>query len=863
MGAGETPTDQFELAFRHCRDGLVVVDGQGIIRAANPAMAGLVDGWPQQACGCAYEALMNRQGDGDGRIFRQGDGRVIEVCCADSADGWQVLTHRDISERCRAQARLADMEQSLGLASMGSWQLDQHSLTLHLSREHGAMLLGEFIPMSLPIGEFVERFVHAEDHAVLVERIANLSALGWPEGFTEHFEYRAIGPDGQVMHLAVTSAIRSGRVVGVTQDITERQSMVEAVQANERRMRTIIETTPLPLVITRLNEATVLYANTSFRTLFDIPADFDGAISSATFYQHQEDRQRLIDALWRDGVVRNFEALGRTWSGRNFWASVTAAVLELDGEPSLFVAVNDITAIKKHEAELYAAKDAAEAAARTKSEFLAMMSHEIRTPMNGIIVMARLLLDTELTEEQRDWLEIVTSSGDTLMTVLNDILDFSKLESGKLDIEELPFDLSALVGGVVELMRARAEEKGLSISVHYGAGVPGVIRADPTRLRQVLLNLVGNAIKFTEIGGVHLTLTVERRDGDDLVLRFSVRDTGIGIAAEALSRLFAAFTQVDSSINRRFGGTGLGLVICQRLVSLMGGCIEVESVEGQGSTFTFALAVSAAPSLAVILDATLPRLPPLRILLAEDNLVNQKVARAVLERHGHRVEIAEDGEQTVMMVAEGQAGTWDVVLMDMQMPGMDGLQATSRIRGLGDGRAAVPIIAMTANAMKEDRSRCLAAGMDGYVAKPIDTLPLFLELARVLGADFGGAASPPPRAEADKVLDTESLDILAAAVGRGALGEVLDSGLAHFDDVRGIWATAFGQSDCAAMAYVAHDIKSIAASLGLQRLAAIARAVESMVRAGDCDQATAVGARLDDCLNEAVTALAQFRATLS
>ncbi|AVM73395.1 ATP-binding protein [Magnetospirillum gryphiswaldense] len=866
MGAGATPASVYEQAFHHCRDGLVLVDRAGIVGAANKAMAHMVPGWPFDAVGLSYFSLTGRfQTEGEWRLDLA-DGRVVEIRADDGGDGLVLLIHRDLTAQCRALDRLnqleSELEQSLGLASMGSWRLDHHGMMLHLSREHGAMLLGHPEAMSLPMSEFIERYVHADDWPVLSAHIAHVEELGWPEGFTEHFEYRALRPDGRVLHMAVTSAIRSGQVVGVTQNITERKRMVEAVEANERRLRTIIETTPLPLVITRAKEAKVLYANSSFRALFDIPDDYDGVISSGTFYQHPEDRERLIETLGRDGVVRNFEALGRTWSGRNFWASVTAAVLELDGEPSLFVAVNDITAVKKHEAELYAAKDAAEAAARTKSEFLAMMSHEIRTPMNGIIVMARLLLDTDLTAEQRDWLEIVTSSGDTLMTVLNDILDFSKLESGKLDIEELPFDLPALIGGVVELMRARAEEKGLSISVHYGAGVPGVIRADPTRLRQVLLNLVGNAIKFTEMGGVHLELRVERRDGDDLILRFAVRDTGIGIPAEALTRLFAAFSQVDSSINRRFGGTGLGLVICQRLVNLMGGSIEVDSVEGYGTTFTFTLPVSAAPSLAVAMDTSLPRLPPLRILLAEDNAVNQKVARAVLERHGHRVEVAEDGEQAVMMVADAMAGAWDVVLMDMQMPGMDGLQATSRIRGLGDGRGRVPIVAMTANAMKEDRNRCLAAGMDGYVAKPIDTLPLFVELARVLGVEHG-ATGGAVRRQADQILDRHSLDILASAVGREALGEVLDSGLAHFDQVRGTWAAAFGQGDCDAMAYVAHDIKSIAASLGLQRLAAQAKAVESMARAGDRDQAMAAGAGMDERINEGVAQLLLFRTDLS
>ena len=868
MGLGDQATRILEAAFDHCRDGMVTLGHDGVVIRANAAMARLVPAWPDDAPGRAYATLVPHAPKVAPGIWRQDmlDGRVLEVEAVVGGGDGLLLIHRDVTTLCHLGIRLSDaeaeLEQTLGLASIGGWRLDQRTLVLHMSRAHGRMLLGIPEAMALPLQEFVERFVHPDDWMVLAERVAHVTELGWPEGFTEHFEYRALRPDGTVLHMAVTSAIRNGRVVGVTQDITERKRLVANLEANERRLRTIIETTPLPLVITNASAAKVMYANSSFRALFDIPEDFDGEISSRSFYQDPKDRDRLVGALRREGVVRNFEALGHTWTDRNFWASVTAAVLELDGEPCLFVAVNDITKLKKHEAELYAAKEAAEAAVRTKSEFLAMMSHEIRTPMNGIIVMARLLLDTDLTPEQREWLEIVTSSGDTLMTVLNDILDFSKLESGKLDIENVPFDLSALVGGVVELMRARAEEKGLSISVHYGAGMPGFVASDPTRLRQVLLNLVGNAIKFTEIGGIHLDISVEDQAGDDMVLGFSVRDTGIGIPAEALTRLFAAFSQVDSSINRRFGGTGLGLVICQRLVLLMGGQITVDSVEGQGSTFRFSVPVTVESAVGMASRTALPPLPPLSILLAEDNLVNQKVARAVLERHGHLVDVAEDGDQVVSMVAHAVAGTWDVVLMDMQMPGRDGLEATRQIRDLKGAQGRVPIIAMTANAMKEDRARCLAAGMDGYVAKPIDTQPLFVELARVLGIHFDGDAPASPGQSGDAVLDRASLDVLAAAVGRHELAEVLESGLAHFVDVRVTWAAAFGQSDCASMAYVAHDIKSIAGSLGLQRLAAAAKVMEGLARAGDLDQAMVVGARLDDYLDEGIAALSEFRVTL-
>ncbi len=496
----------------------------------------------------------------------------------------------------------------------------------------------------------------------------------------------------------------------------------------------------------------VLKANLTAATLLGVAR---GMMVSQPFSQFilREDQDRYYrhrKKLFQTSEPQTDELRLRKADGTAFWARLEAVVAQdADGARACRVVLSDVSATKQLEEELRAARDAADAANSAKGEFLATMSHEIRTPMNAILNLTALTLRTELSPEQRDYLDSVRQSSANLLAIINDILDFSKIEAGGVELDSLDFDLPEIVASTVRTMSARTELKNLFLRLEINPATPRWVKGDPGRLRQVLINLIGNAKKFTETGGITVCLGVEPPapktaggqdgQGDSPAHRvtFSVADTGIGIPADKQRSIFDMFSQADSSTSRCYGGSGLGLAISRRLVETMGGSLNVVSEPGTGSTFTFGVRLAPGAEAAPRRPETLKACASgLRILVAEDNHINAKVAKAFLGKLGYQAEVVPSGDRIIEGVrAAREAGApFDLVFMDVEMPEMDGFETTQALRGGAGGEADkdIPIVAMTAHALGGFRERCMVAGMDHYVSKPVDFGKLPKVIARVL-----------------------------------------------------------------------------------------------------------------------------------
>ena len=648
--------------------------------------------------------------------------------------------------------------------------------------------------------------------------------------------------------------------IGIGEDITERRNAEQALRDSENRLQAILDNSPAVIYVKNLNGRYVL-VNRVFETLFHVDrttlrdrTDYDvfpREIASAFRANDQE--------VLKGKVPVQLEEVAPHDDGLHHYISTKFPLRDTDGAIYGLCAIStDITERKRAQGELERAHQKAEAASKSKSEFMANISHEIRTPMNAVIGMTELALDTELTKEQRSYLTAAHTSANDLLTLINDILDYSKIEAGRLELHAEPLRLREWLDQILQPFRLRAHEKGLLLDLDVEKSVPDAFIGDVVRLRQVLVNLVSNAVKFTDHGDV--TVTVKLAEGGSpengtqpsnasiVQLRFAVADTGIGISKDKQSSIFQAFTQADASITRQYGGTGLGLAISNQLATMMGGRLWVESEPGHGSRFFFSVALAVDPAPVEVTPSRsdaggVPGRfgPPLRVLVAEDNAVNRELINTLLRKMGHTVEVATNGYQALGAL---DRQSFDVVFMDVQMPELDGIKATHEIRRREQERARtnasapaphLPIVALTAHALKGDRENCLAAGMDDYLSKPVRRADLLGAINRVLQRPAEGDATHAGAAAIGHFSRARLLDELQGdeSALRRLLSLFLENTPALIDRMR----AAIQSGDAGALGMAAHSLKGSLLQIGEPAARAQAQRIEAMASRSELPEA--------------------------